>query len=274
MPPAALHEGEAPHVLLPDNSGIDLHGWSVRASRGAIASTAREEAVGAELGIKLPGMLFDDSGLRLVHGASGVALDFRAVDALRGVGPADPSVRVAAAKVWDARVAPDDVEIAVLQGASDWTFSTRYAGSLAAGGGEGSAARLFRADGAAAVDYASLRRTDVPILFSAEVILFEDELDDNGTASYKVRVRVMPDSFFVLARFFLRVDGVLLRVHDARYFHRFGSDVLVRECSTRESDYQTLRETVTSDVLLDAEQVAAVMPVVSSETDNLKLNAV
>lgn len=31
--------------------------------------------------------------------------------------------------------------------------------------------------------------------------------------------RVMPSSFFVLLRFFLRVDGVLIRMNDTRLHH-------------------------------------------------------
>lgn len=31
--------------------------------------------------------------------------------------------------------------------------------------------------------------------------------------------RVMPTSFFLLMRFFLRVDGVLIRINDTRLYH-------------------------------------------------------
>lgn len=31
--------------------------------------------------------------------------------------------------------------------------------------------------------------------------------------------RVMPTSFFVLLRFFLRVDGVMIRINDTRLYH-------------------------------------------------------
>lgn len=49
------------------------------------------------------------------------------------------------------------------------------------------------------------------ILFYQELMLYEDELHDNGIAQCTVKIRVMPTSFFVLLRFFLRVDNVMVR---------------------------------------------------------------
>ncbi|KAJ2344025.1 Tap42 interacting protein, partial [Coemansia sp. RSA 2671] len=53
-------------------------------------------------------------------------------------------------------------------------------------------------------------------------------------------VRVMPSGFFVLQRYFLRVDGVLFRIYDSRVFHQFGTDYLTREFSTRESSVKDI----------------------------------
>ena len=41
-----------------------------------------------------------------------------------------------------------------------------------------------------------------------ELVLFDDELHDNGAAKLSVKVRVMPGCWFVLLRFWLRVDGM------------------------------------------------------------------
>ncbi|KAJ2737779.1 Tap42 interacting protein, partial [Coemansia sp. BCRC 34301] len=73
------------------------------------------------------------------------------------------------------------------------------------------------------------------ILFYDENILYEDDLGDNGTSQLSYKVRVMPSGFFVLQRYFLRVDGVLFRIFDSRVYHQFGSHHLTREFSTRES---------------------------------------
>ncbi|KAK0523189.1 Tap42 interacting protein [Tilletia horrida] len=60
-----------------------------------------------------------------------------------------------------------------------------------------------------------------PILFYDEVVLFEDELADNGSSMLSVKVRVMPSGFLVLQRFLLRVDGVLFRMFDTRMYASF-----------------------------------------------------
>jgi type 2A phosphatase activator TIP41 len=76
------------------------------------------------------------------------------------------------------------------------------------------------------------------IFFYDDVTLFEDELADNGCAVMNVKVvtllqrlgllgfilacvqRVMASGFFILLRFFLRVDGVLARLHETRIYHQ------------------------------------------------------
>ncbi|EPQ28384.1 uncharacterized protein PFL1_04211 [Pseudozyma flocculosa PF-1] len=60
-----------------------------------------------------------------------------------------------------------------------------------------------------------------PILFYEDIVLYEDELADNGSSMVNVKVRVMPSGFLVLQRFFLRVDEVLFRVFDTRFYCQF-----------------------------------------------------
>ena len=59
-------------------------------------------------------------------------------------------------------------------------------------------------------------------MFYDDIILFEDELDDSGGAKCHVRYRVMDDCFYCLIRYYLRVDGVAVRIFDTRVFHSFG----------------------------------------------------
>ncbi|PWN34182.1 TIP41-domain-containing protein, partial [Meira miltonrushii] len=63
-----------------------------------------------------------------------------------------------------------------------------------------------------------------PILFFDDLILFEDELGDNGTSLLNVKIRVMPTGLLVLQRFFLRVDNVVFRVFDTRMYVGFYDD--------------------------------------------------
>ena len=87
------------------------------------------------------------------------------------------------------------------------------------------------------IDYEQLKQQE-RIYFYDDVILYEDELADNGIAVLSVKIvriscvcsqlynkffptqRVMATGFFILLRFFLRVDGVLVRLIDTRIYHQ------------------------------------------------------
>ena len=71
-------------------------------------------------------------------------------------------------------------------------------------------------------------------MFFDEVVLYEDELDDNGCAKLSVKLRVMPSGFFILQRFYLRVDQTLIRVFDTRIYFEKENNHLLREYSERE----------------------------------------
>ncbi len=104
----------------------------------------------------------------------------------------------------------------------DWTFATPY---------QGTASHPPRAANPADPRHhlrpELLERRD-PILFYEHVLFYEDELADNGMSLFSARLRVMPTCFLVLVRYFLRVEGALVRIADTRLFHAFGSGVLVR----------------------------------------------
>lgn len=51
----------------------------------------------------------------------------------------------------------------------------------------------------------------------------------------------MPSGFFVLLRYFLRVDGVMVRVNDTRYYHDFTTNFILREFSCREGQLAHLK---------------------------------
>jgi type 2A phosphatase activator TIP41 len=70
---------------------------------------------------------------------------------------------------------------------------------------------------------------DNPILHFAEVYLYEDDLGDQGYTACNLRFRVMADCFYVLHRYYLRVDEVLVRIFDTRMFHSYDSNYIIRE---------------------------------------------
>jgi type 2A phosphatase activator TIP41 len=72
-----------------------------------------------------------------------------------------------------------------------------------------------------------------------QVDLYESELDDNGVARMSVKVRVMPSGWYALLRFWLRVDGVLMRLRDTRFHCPFdppaaSAPYVLREICDRE----------------------------------------
>jgi type 2A phosphatase activator TIP41 len=73
-----------------------------------------------------------------------------------------------------------------------------------------------------------------PIHFYTQLTLFEDELADHGCAQLTVRLRVMPSTFFLLQRFYLRIDNVLVRIIDTRLFGETNTPYLLRESTRRE----------------------------------------
>ena len=47
------------------------------------------------------------------------------------------------------------------------------------------------------------------------------------------QIRVMPKCWYILLRFWLRVDGVLVRLRTTRLFYRFGDACVLREVRGR-----------------------------------------
>lgn len=78
-----------------------------------------------------------------------------------------------------------------------------------------------------------------------------------------VRFRVMGDCFYILLRFYLRVDGVQVRIMDTRVFHEFGQDYIHREFQLCENTYDELRKQqfdLSSEWLLSPQQSDLVFP--------------
>lgn len=74
-----------------------------------------------------------------------------------------------------------------------------------------------------------------------EVVLYEDELADNGISLLTIKIRVMPERLFILCRFFLRLDGVLFRIRDTRVYIDFSTGEVIREYQAREETYNHVR---------------------------------
>jgi len=92
----------------------------------------------------------------------------------------------------------------------DWTYTTTYWGSITSTGPTHTS--VFAHHTQCVGDFFpmdKLRDTSRPIQTFKEVLFWEDELDDNGHAQFKVRYRLMEDFLFILSSFELHVDDVL-----------------------------------------------------------------
>ncbi|PIC39962.1 hypothetical protein B9Z55_011478 [Caenorhabditis nigoni] len=136
----------------------------------------------------------------------------------------------------------------------------------AGGGGIGGSELMEVTPTTERIDMERLKRRDA-IAFSSSVILFEDELADHGIAQLSARCRVMREGyFFVLLRFYMRVDGVLLRCCDTRIVGDDNSGKVIREWQLREAKYENLRH-VDPEALLDVDRAWMHLPIVEEQID-------
>jgi type 2A phosphatase activator TIP41 len=219
--------------------GIRVAGWSILTRKAPILKMGPREKLEKTLGtIHLPEMVFGDNSLELLHEATGVKIHFNALDALRSWRQESlPPVQIPAAAKWKFRTKPDEQVILDY----DYTFTTPYAGSQFVNNEEGAVEWVECEE---PIDMAALQARD-PILFYDEVVLYEDELADNGISLLTAKVRVMPSCWFLLLRFWMRVDGALMRLRDTRMFCRMqiGSTafpMVIRERNIKEDSFEAL----------------------------------
>jgi type 2A phosphatase activator TIP41 len=253
------------HTLLesPNSRSIEINGWLITASTNPISNAGECEALQASLGIPLPEMTFGNNYLTLEHRASGWKYAFCTKDALADVkkgelGNGDGGVKVGYADAWlKSRTDPNStlpMPTTVPTKPYDWTYTTTYAGHPSSHTEDvppiicpppSESIPWTPADpdkSSHSIPMAELTRPD-PIIFYAEIPLFEDELHDNGSSNLLVRIRVMPTCIFILSRFTLRVDNVLFRTHDTRMYHSFSSTPpsVIRQTSGWEAPYDRVK---------------------------------
>ena len=91
----------------------------------------------------------------------------------------------------------------------------------------------------------------------------------------------MPRCWFLLARMFLRIDGVLVRIRETRYYHAFGQpdvhvEVSWKECSIKaageaELPYPMPHCAIAPHVLRDSSTLSQQVPVAVQKFYSVKL---
>jgi len=201
---------------------------------------------------QVPEMIFADNILQLRH-QKGFGIEFNALDALKLVDPENDLLKVAVAKAWkDAREDCEHINEVVKP--FDWTFSTDYKGTLLGTNDT----ELKVSETTERIDLEKLKVRE-KIHFYADILLFEDELADNGSSMLSVKIRIMPTSLFILLRFHMRVDGVMVRINETRVYHESGRNYLLREYTSKEAKYSELN--IPLHIITDPNEVAQHLPV-------------
>ncbi|GAM90269.1 hypothetical protein ANO11243_083110 [Dothideomycetidae sp. 11243] len=261
-------------------SGPGIQSYTTRDGRWRISTCKRPilkaepiEAMHAKLGIPIPEMIFGENFVAIEDVRSGMKLEFNACDALDRVSKTEEGMlQVAYSDEWKKDRQHQEGIRGVVK-PFDWSYSTDFRGTTTSGDGQSwrqstASQHPIRTD--------LLSRPD-PILFYDDVMLYEDELADNGIAMFSCKVRVMPERFLLLCRFFLRLDGVIVRVRDTRVYVELASRRVVRQYTAKEDSYNNMRVKLNTrrenvpEALRDANLMASLLPVVEESTDVLEL---
>ncbi|KUI65590.1 TIP41-like protein [Cytospora mali] len=252
-----------------------------------ISKSGPIDAMSARLGIPVPEMIFGDNLMAVRHAPSGWAVEFTAEAALDQVDKTGADMlQVAYAGEWSSsREKSSAHDIREVVKPFDWSYTTAYRGGEAAalhGPVAGGRLEVVPAGpGPKEIPLELLRRRD-PILFFDEVVLFESELDDNGISVFSCKVRVMEQRMLLLARLYMRLDNVVVRVRDTRVYVDFEKDEVIREYTAKEDTYANVKRNLVMSGLLpdavttafrDSNQVAHLVPVVEHQVESVTLSA-
>lgn len=262
---------KAPHALVHEpGTAITQHGFKITTRKLPILRAEPIERMTATLGIAPPEMIFGDNIASIEHLETGWSIDFNALHALDKVDKTGNSMlQVAHSKEWQRTREKKHEGITEVVKPFDWSYSTDYKGT------ERSASVCLKPSDTP-IPLELLKRPD-PIIFFDEVMLYEDEMADNGITALSCKVRVMPARLLLLCRFFMRLDGVMVRIRDTRVYVEFQTQEIIREYTAREERYEVLRQKLAMkgrDVpaqLRDPNNLVESLPIVDQTLDRVVL---
>ncbi|KAG9201999.1 hypothetical protein G6514_005195 [Epicoccum nigrum] len=253
------------------DTSITKDGFKVTTRKLPILKAGPIDAMTKALGITPPEMIFGDNLARIDHTQSGWFIEFNAFDALDRVDKTGERMfKVAYSKEWQQNRQKQFDDIKEVVKPFDWSYSTDYKGTTP----PPPAPKLEPTT--TPIPLALLRRPD-PINFFDEVVLYEDELADNGIAMLSCKIRVMPARLLLLVRFFMRLDDVVFRIRDTRVFVEFSTGEVIREYTAREEKYEEVRRKLAGrkeDVLAimrDPNRLAEHIPIVEQTLEGVRL---
>ena len=255
-----------------------LYNWVFKVSRGIMANASVLNTITKATDIRRsPEIVYNDNALIIENPTLNIHFNIAAIDALRGSSyshrakhagyklsdetnqqyedrikitsnvdklsllSCEPTKLFAKEKAkWDEKDFTTIKDYQVIKEKEDWTFTTFYGGSFK---GLATTVPFSPIINKALVEFPlSMLGPPNKILYYQEIKLFEDDLCDSGFCIYNARLRVMEKCWFVLLRFYLRIDEVCVRTIDTRLFHEFGTKQRLREVCYKESNYEDLRK--------------------------------
>ncbi|KAJ5117057.1 TIP41-like protein [Penicillium atrosanguineum] len=264
------HLAVSPEAKRPNE--ISTHGFRVSTQKQPILKADPIEDMTKKLGIAPPEMIFGDNYVMIEHHKSGWAINFNSFDALDLVDKTGQSMlQVAYSKEWQKSRESTHEGIKEVVKPFDWSYSTDYKGTLSPN------AKPFE-ETTQPIPIELLKRPD-PILFFDDVVLYEDELADNGIAMLSCKIRVMPGRMLLLSRFFMRLDNVLIRLRDTRVYVDFETREVIREYQSKECEYEKVRQMLagTRDdipaLMRDPNRLSELLPIVAKHSERVVLDA-
>ena len=248
--------------------GISIHGWDIGTGQGPMVDetwfsvvTTNFEKVAQYRGpdrdkkvrrrINLPEMVFPAAHVAFEHRKQNLWISWDVLDALDEWAKAHKNIPlhsddecngVSVLKSENAELWAKKKKAMMKQKSSDafhmdWTYSSPFCGSVEGGTWQPLAKSGLKLD--------MLKDKSIPILFFDELVLYEDDLHDNGHVQFSLKIRVMPTCAFVLARMYVRIDRVLLRLRETRMLFEFDQtgnqqDNIYRDVTWRECHWQDL----------------------------------
>lgn len=244
--------------------------WRITTRKLPILKADPIEALSKDLSIPIPEMIFGDNFVSITHLQTNWSLSFNARDALDRVSKTEQGMlQVAVAEEWKKERSHQE-EVKQVVKPFDWSYSTDYKGTTKKNDAKGEWQKSDQIKSPVRTDL--LSRPD-PILFFDEVDLYEDELADNGIALLRIKLRVMPERLLLLSRFFLRLDGVIVRIRDTRVYIEHATNKVIRQYTAKEEKYDVVQEKLKGmrenapEAFRDPNKIAPVLKTIEDTTD-------
>jgi hypothetical protein len=159
--------------------------------------------------IRFPTMTFPDNFIKIFKNES-FSLTINCLKVLSTVRE-KPTIRLSASGFWK----KEQTRLKILE--YDWTFQPHL---------EDLIPDLIPTSNN--IDYAKLSNTSFPILYYAQVLFMEDELDDNGLVQVEGKLRVMEFGFFLMFTHLAKIDREKASFEKIyRLYHEFDSSYLL-----------------------------------------------